>query len=263
MANYCFGIGGAHVAQCVTRSSSHRCRHHHGHPVGNRARGRMLLAQALHIEPRHETAWLWMASLAETPERQRECLERVLAINPNNEAAHRALRLLSEPHRQAVIPDQAIHSLPTSTLRQAQTAMQAEGTSQNPALHCPQCGAPIETIDKVCAFCQSLVQSPSASSAPSYSKRTPLTRGEQRDLTRRGLWRHGASHLFNTTTIVGIVITGGTVAVILWTIQQNYLWMIPWMIQQNQTVPGELIFLSLLSLLPPLLFLVPGIVNLI
>lgn len=190
---------------------------------GDQARGRMLLAQALRIDPHHETAWLWMASLAETPEGQRERLERVLTISPNNEAAHRALRLLSEPHRQAVIPDQALHSLPTSALRQVQTATQAEGTSQDPVHHCPQCGAPIGTTDEVCAFCQSPVQSPSAFSAPSYPKRTPLTRGEQRNLTGRGLKRRGTSRLFNTTTIVGIVITGSAVAVILWTIQQNYL----------------------------------------
>jgi hypothetical protein len=32
-------------------------------------------------EPNNETAWLWLASLAET-EQRRQYLERVLAINP-------------------------------------------------------------------------------------------------------------------------------------------------------------------------------------
>ena len=48
---------------------------------------RLLLEQACREDPRNERAWLWQASLAETPHGATEYLVRVLAINPDNETA--------------------------------------------------------------------------------------------------------------------------------------------------------------------------------
>jgi hypothetical protein len=215
-------------------------------------RGRTLLAQALRIDPRNETAWLGMASVAETPERRRECLERALAINPNNEGAHRALKALSDPPpsrapHDASAPDHASRPSSSSDLEHAQTIMQAEGTPPDKARHCPQCGAPTGATDMVCAFCKRLI-APSSSDVLSYPKHTPLTREDQRRLTGQSLKRIGVPHLLNTTTIVGIVITCIAGAIIAWTIQQNWT-----------AHPGVLF----LSLLLPLLFLIPGIINII
>jgi hypothetical protein len=221
---------------------------------GDKARGRTLLAQVLRIDPRSETAWLWMASVAETPERRRECLERALTINPNSQIARRALQKVSDlqpsraPH-DASAPDQASRPSSSSDPRYAQTVMQAEGTSPDQARHCPQCGAPIGATDTVCAFCKSPLAPPSsASDTLSYPKRTPLTREDQRRLTGQSLKRIGVPRLFNATTIVGIVITCIAGAIIAWTVQLN------WMAH-----PGVLF----LSLLLPLLFLIPGIINII
>jgi hypothetical protein len=85
---------------------------------GDKARGRTLLAQALRIDPRNEAAWLGMASVAETPERRRECLERALTINPNSQIARRALQKLSDPQpsrapHDAGAPDQAARPSPS------------------------------------------------------------------------------------------------------------------------------------------------------
>jgi len=168
---------------------------------GDQARGRTLLAQVLRIDPRNETAWLWMASVAETRERRRECLERALAINPNNEGAHRALKALSDPPpsrapHDASAPDHASRPSSSSDLEHAQTIMQAEGTSPDKARHCPQCGAPTGATDMVCAFCKSpLAPLSSASDTLSYPKRTPLTREDQRRLTGQSLKRIGVPHL--------------------------------------------------------------------
>ncbi len=224
---------------------------------GDKARGRTLLAQALRIDPRNETAWLWMASVAETPEQQRECLERALTINPNNEGAHHALKALSDPqpshvtpHHDAGAPDQASRPSSSSVPRHTQTVMQAEGTSPDQAYHCPQCGALTGATDTVCAFCHSPVPSPSPSESgdPFYPKRMLLTREEQRRLTGQSLKRICVPRLFNTTTIVGIVITCIAGAIMAWTVQQNWT-----------AHPGVLF----LSLLLPSLFLVPGIINII
>lgn len=60
---------------------------------GDKERGRTLLTQALRLNPQNEQAWLWMTAIAETPEQQRECLERVLAINPQNKVARQGLKM--------------------------------------------------------------------------------------------------------------------------------------------------------------------------
>ena len=221
---------------------------------GDKARGQTLLAQVLRIDPRNETAWLWMASVAKTPEQRRECLERALTINPNNEDARRALKALSDSPpsrapRDTGAPDQAFRSSLSSDLKHAQTVMQAEGTLPDQARHCPQCSAPVGATDTVCAFCKSPLAPPSsASDTLSYPKRTPLTREDQRRLTGQSLKRIGVPRLFNATTIVGIVITCIAGAIIAWTVQLN------WMAH-----PGVLF----LSLFLPLLFLIPGIINII
>jgi len=155
---------------------------------GDKARGQTLLAQALRIDPRYETAWLWMASVAETPERRRECLERALTINPNNEDARRALKALSDPPPSRApgdtgAPDQASRSWLSSDLGHVQTVIQAEGTLPDQVRHCSQCGAPVGATDTVCTFCKSPLAPPS--SAPdtlSYPKRTPLTSQERSQL---------------------------------------------------------------------------------
>jgi hypothetical protein len=219
---------------------------------GDKARGRTLLAQALRIDPRNEAAWLGMASVAETPERRRECLERALTINPNSQIARRALQKLSDPQPShtsydAGALDQAARPLPSFTPMHAQTVTQEGETPQDQARHCPQCGAPIGATDTVCAFCKRLI-APSSSDVLSYPKHTPLTREDQRRLTGQSLKRIGVPHLFNTTTIVGIVITCIAGAIIAWTIQQNWT-----------AHPGVLF----LSLFLPLLFLIPGIINII
>jgi hypothetical protein len=155
---------------------------------GDKARGRTLLAQALRIDPRNEAAWLGMASVAETPERRRECLERALTINPNSQIARRALQKLSDPPpsrapRDTGAPDQAFRSSLSSDLKHAQTVIQAEGTLPDQARHCPQCSAPIGATDTVCAFCKSPLAPPSsASDTLSYPKRTPLTSQERSQL---------------------------------------------------------------------------------
>jgi hypothetical protein len=220
---------------------------------GDQARGRTLLAQVLRIDPRNETAWLWMASVAETPERRRECLERALTINPNSQIARRALQKVSDPQPSHTsydtsAPDQASRPSSSSVPRHTQTVMQAEGTSPDHARYCLQCGAPAGATDTVCAFCHSPVPSPSESGDPFYPKRMPLTREEQRRLTGQSLKRICVPRLLSTTTIVGIVITCIAGAIMAWTVQQNW------------TAHPGVVFLSLL---PPSLFLVPGIINII
>lgn len=50
-------------------------------------------------DPGNVTAWLWLASVVKDDLKKRQCLERVLAIDPGNETAQAAL------HRLEMIPD--------------------------------------------------------------------------------------------------------------------------------------------------------------
>jgi twitching motility two-component system response regulator PilG len=60
--------------------------------AGNKAEARRHLREATRYESGNETAWLCLASVAESPREALTCLERVLKINPANEKARQGVR---------------------------------------------------------------------------------------------------------------------------------------------------------------------------
>ena len=64
--------------------------------AGRKAEAHNLLMQAIQQDERNEMAWLWLSGTTDTDEDRRICLENVLAINPNNEAARRGLAMLQQ-----------------------------------------------------------------------------------------------------------------------------------------------------------------------
>lgn len=62
--------------------------------AGDKDTGREMLADILQADLDNEMAWLWLSSVVESDERKRQCLERVLQINPDNTAAKRGLDML-------------------------------------------------------------------------------------------------------------------------------------------------------------------------
>ena len=72
---------------------------------------RQLLAGLLHEQPGSETAWMMMATLVDQPDRKRDCLARVLRINPRNDAARLELEAMGaepEPAETAPAPEVAL-----------------------------------------------------------------------------------------------------------------------------------------------------------
>ncbi len=59
--------------------------------AGRKVEARDLLSQVVKQEPHNEMAWLWLGGAVQTDKERRFCLERVLTINPQNDAARRAL----------------------------------------------------------------------------------------------------------------------------------------------------------------------------
>ena len=62
--------------------------------AGNLSLARQLLNAALTEDPNDVQAWLWMSGIVHTPAEKRQCLRRVLEIDPANAAAKRGLEAL-------------------------------------------------------------------------------------------------------------------------------------------------------------------------
>ena len=62
--------------------------------AGDKIAGQQSLVEILRSDPRNEDAWLWLAKTASESNKRRQCLERVLGINPDNEEAREALATL-------------------------------------------------------------------------------------------------------------------------------------------------------------------------
>ena len=54
------------------------------------------LSRAVELDPQNESAWLQMATVVETPAEVRDCLNRVLAIDPHNQEALEVLRWMDQ-----------------------------------------------------------------------------------------------------------------------------------------------------------------------
>lgn len=66
----------------------------HALQSGDRESARRLLAALLRADPQNVQAWLLMSEAVDTDTQRRECLQRVLAIEPDNQAARAGLAQL-------------------------------------------------------------------------------------------------------------------------------------------------------------------------
>jgi hypothetical protein len=57
-------------------------------------RGRRLLVESLRLDPHNDVAWLWLARTVLDRNKQRDCLNRALKVNPSNAQAHMLLEQL-------------------------------------------------------------------------------------------------------------------------------------------------------------------------
>ena len=68
--------------------------------AGQHESAQRLLAQVLQADPRHEQAWLALALVVPQMDQAIECLNRVLALNPQNSEALNYLKLAHEEQRR-------------------------------------------------------------------------------------------------------------------------------------------------------------------
>ncbi len=72
--------------------------------AGDNETGHQLLMKVIKADPANEAAWLWMASTLDDPQEKKECLQKVLQINPDNEMAKKALAAFERPREPAELP---------------------------------------------------------------------------------------------------------------------------------------------------------------
>ncbi len=110
--------------------------------AGDRLRARQILTEATQIDPRNETAWLWLAAAHDDPAFRRICLQKVLLINPNNAGAQKGLQA---PEGEAARPVETVFTPPkpkpppaTEEIKSLPLTMRARPAP--PAeRHCPWC----------------------------------------------------------------------------------------------------------------------------
>src|SRR5512147_836938 len=79
---------------------------------GDRATAYQLIRQVLLDNPNFAPAWLWMSGLVDDVRQQRDCLERVLALDPANTQAREGLELLRLRDLLSAAPSRVVQPEP-------------------------------------------------------------------------------------------------------------------------------------------------------
>lgn len=82
--------------------------------AGQRDQAFAVLQQAVRLDPRNETIWLWLSSVARNDQERVFCLRQILAINPQNELAIKGLQAMGiQAEPQAAAAGAATTTTPT------------------------------------------------------------------------------------------------------------------------------------------------------
>jgi len=75
---------------------------------GDKATARDLFQQVVDLDEKNEKGWFWLASVVETDDERRTCLENVLHLNPANERAQQALETLNARMKKSVNEEEVV-----------------------------------------------------------------------------------------------------------------------------------------------------------
>jgi len=145
---------------------------------GQRERARDLLMRVVEQDEENVSAWLWLSGVVDSLDDREICLENVLALDPDNDAARKGLAFVQEQKGIQAPPSSAPSSEPPATARAARPATLAAAILQedlarrrpppepepepppiplqdefdNPYL-CPYCAAQTQPDDRKCQSC--------------------------------------------------------------------------------------------------------------
>ena len=117
---------------------------------GRTAEARELLTRVLEQDSNNETAWLWLSGAVDTEPKRRDCLLKVLSINPENAAAQLGLQHLNATSPVASEVQQVSAGSAEEALLGPVEPMSAMETPVH--LHAPGAGT------KKCPYCAEVIQ---------------------------------------------------------------------------------------------------------
>lgn len=117
----------------------------------NKEEAEELLEQAVMLDPQNERAWLWLSAVVEGVPNQRECLNRVLEINPTNAFALTGLSFLNHlPIGYEYLAARAPWMAGVEDSRAALATL--------PDRKCPRCGAVNPGWAYLCNRCSAILE---------------------------------------------------------------------------------------------------------
>jgi tetratricopeptide (TPR) repeat protein len=173
--------------------------------MGGRAEAVGLFTRALEMDPRNETAWLWLAELADGDDERVECLEAVVDINPENKEA---------AHRLAALGERAIEVEPalsdTGSLEpEAGVVERPEPASEQAVLFCWNCGTENPGEGRFCSGCGARLGVPVGPEVANVPVATGAASGVGIDdpgKTRSGSAERGSLRMNTTGIKVGVLL---------------------------------------------------------
>lgn len=123
----------------------------HAARLGHKEEAEQFLRQAVALDPRNERAWLWLSAVVEGIEAQRECLQRVLSINPTNSFARSGLAFLG--HLREGYEYLAARAPWLAGMEDERTPL-----DRLPSQRCPRCGAKNPGWAYLCSRCGAVLQ---------------------------------------------------------------------------------------------------------
>lgn len=109
--------------------------------AGQKNEAFQLLQQTVKLDPRNETAWLWLSSVARTDQERVFCLKQLLAINPQSDMAIKGLKALGveaeAAKQQVAAPQSTVPLVSPEKLGNVQTALDELLRTYSPELYTP------------------------------------------------------------------------------------------------------------------------------
>jgi tetratricopeptide (TPR) repeat protein len=124
--------------------------------AGQRAEARELLLRVVNADENNVRAWLWLSDVVTTLEDREVCLQNVLALDPENEAAQRGLaKVHTEIETTPEIePESALPHVEVETAPVNRVAFDFSDTELADPLLCVYCGHSTREEDRQCPQCK-------------------------------------------------------------------------------------------------------------
>jgi len=100
--------------------------------AGELASGKQTLTALVQSEPNNDQAWMWLAVCLEDPVQKKYCLNRALAINPDNDSADRLLMEMEAQPAQAQVAEEPQQAPATSPFYGEPEAEPAGAAAEEP-----------------------------------------------------------------------------------------------------------------------------------